>query len=76
MKTKTGEIEREAVAIEVSRECPECHSGEMEGTSGMVLMSYPEQYPHKCNNCGHKQHYSGVQYPYIKHGTKKTNQLV
>ncbi len=66
---ENGIIEREATAIEVSMKCPACSIGEMEIISGMVLGSYPAQYPHKCNNCEYSQHYSGVQYPYIKYQT-------
>lgn len=32
--------------------CDECQIGQMLPT-GVVLTSYPEQYQHKCDKCGH-----------------------
>jgi hypothetical protein len=42
--------------------CDECGQGEMVPT-GIELMSYPAQYPHKCNRCGHGETARGVKYP-------------
>lgn len=61
-----AEVKTKVSAVEVSMECPEC-DGVMEITNGMVFLSNPAQYPHKCTECGYTQHYSGVQYPYIRH---------
>ncbi len=64
-----GEIATKATAVEISMRCPECGKGTMEMAGGSILPIYPAQYPHKCTECGHEQHYSGVQYPYIIHET-------
>ena len=67
IEQEVGEIEREVTSIKVSMKCPECGVGEMEMSGGIVLTTYPAQYPHNCDNCDYSCHYSGVQYPYIKH---------
>lgn len=65
-----GETEAVVTPIRVEKVCPECGKGTMEKCGGMVLTTYPAQYPHQCTKCEHSQHYSGVQYPYIKHRDK------
>ena len=64
---KTSEIETKVTAIQVEKQCPVCSKGTMVISSGIVLTAYPAQYPHVCTECGHSQHYSGIQYPYIKY---------
>lgn len=38
-------------AVGVEYTCDECQAGVMEPT-GVVLASYPPQWPHQCDNCG------------------------
>ena len=41
----------EARMVGVDYTCDDCNTGVMEQT-GVMLMSDPPQWPHKCNNCG------------------------
>lgn len=54
---------REVTAIETieTKTCDRCNKGEMIRT-GIVLLSYPEKYEHKCNNCGMTEAYNST-YP-------------
>lgn len=61
------EIEEEVKTLQVSRICPKCCKGRMMFAGGGVLMTYPAQYPHKCDKCGHDEYYSGTMYPYTKY---------
>lgn len=45
--------------------CDECQIGQMLPTN-MVLTSYPEQYQHVCDKCGHIETYY-KRYPYIEY---------
>ncbi len=36
-----------------ARECPKCQSTDL-SVAPYVLTSYPPQYPHRCNLCGHQ----------------------
>jgi len=54
---------RTVESMQVDERCNQCLHGYMRPT-GIVLISNPPQYPHKCNKCNHTQTY-GVQYPYI-----------
>lgn len=49
--------------------CDECKESNMEYTGNMIF-TYPEQYEHKCNNCGNVKNfnvkYPEVVYTYIK----------
>lgn len=38
----------------VEYRCPECKEGTLHPT-GMVLTSYPAQYPHKCSKCSYME---------------------
>lgn len=62
---KTSIVEKQVLAIQVDRQCESC-DGIMQGCEGVVLMSCPPQYPHKCFKCGQVSHYT-KQYPYIKY---------
>jgi len=46
-----AEEQHEAKVIIVDYICDVCKEGKMIPT-GMVLSSYPPQYPHVCNKCG------------------------
>ena len=53
----------------VDERCPICGNKPNGGwmrPNGIVLMSNPPQYPHKCTSCNYEQTYS-VQYPYYIH---------
>lgn len=47
----------------VDERCPVCKQGFMRPT-GIVLMTNPPQYPHKCQKCDYEQTYP-MSYPYI-----------
>lgn len=49
-----AEIHTPAKVVIVAYQCDKCDEGQMIPT-GVALMSYPAQYPHKCNRCGHEQ---------------------
>lgn len=67
-QTKVAEIKKtKVVTFRVEKICPKCRKGTMKITSGIALLTYPAQYPHKCSNCDYYMHYSGVQYPYIEY---------
>ena len=52
------------VLITVKRQCDQCREGYMEEEdSKITLLTYPPQYPHKCNKCGYIQNYIKA-YPY------------
>jgi len=55
----------EVKTIQVDFKCPKCISGFLRPT-GMVLSTYPPQYPHKCNNpnCDYHERFMEVSYPY------------
>ena len=44
--------------------------GKIESCAGIVLTSYPAQYPHKCSKCGKSRYISGATYPYIDYDQK------
>lgn len=46
-----GERTYEARTVGVDYICDACNTGVMEQT-GVMLMTDPPQWPHKCNNCG------------------------
>lgn len=62
----TMEQRREVKNIIVKQICDECGKGEMK-YQGMVLTSWPAQYPHVCPKCGHTARY-GCIYPKIEYG--------
>lgn len=45
--------------------CDKCGKGQYR-PDGYALMSSPPQYPHECNECGHKATFK-VKYPYIEY---------
>lgn len=45
------ELSKEVRTYEVSYICDVCEKGKMLPT-GVMLASYPPQYPHRCNACG------------------------
>ncbi len=65
-------IRTEVKAYRIERPCEEegC-DGMIESCDGVVLLSYPAQYPHRCTKCGAVHHISGVTYPYIEHKVKE-----
>ena len=47
----------------VDQKCPKCNVGYMR-ENGIVFMTNPQKYQHRCTNCGHEETY-GVRYPYV-----------
>ena len=45
--------------------CDVCNEGKMLPDGDIVLTSYPPQFPHKCDNCGHKENFT-VKYPNVR----------
>jgi len=62
------EEKTELKTIEVNFRCPKCEKGYLKHT-GMVLTSYPAQYPHVCDNkeCDYKETFRGLKYPHIEY---------
>lgn len=58
------EQKREVKTVQVDYKCPECKIGFLRPT-GTIFATNPPQIPHKCNNCGYGQTFTGVSYPYI-----------
>jgi len=58
------ETKSEVKTIQIDYLCPKCEKGFLRPT-GLVLNSYPPQYPHSCNNinCDYKETFN-VCYPY------------
>ena len=59
------EMVAEAKTLVVDMVCDKCGKGRMVPHGNITLTSYPEQYPHKCENCGYTANYD-VRYPYHK----------
>lgn len=59
------EMVAEAKTIIVHMICDECKKGKMMPNGNVVLTTFPTQYLHKCDNCGHTENYN-VKYPYHK----------
>lgn len=60
------EFKEEVKTIQVDYTCDKCGVGKMR-PSGNVLMTYPAQYPHFCNNpekCDGVNTFAGITYPY------------
>lgn len=51
--------------VKIDYECDKCKAGRY-AFSGIVLTSYPPQYPHVCDECDDKKTFN-VKYPYIKY---------
>ena len=49
----------------VEYKCDKCGEGKMIPT-GIVLLTYPGQYEHKCNNCGFIMNFF-AKYPYVEY---------
>lgn len=60
------ETRKEVKIVKVDYECPKCKKGKLRH-DGMVLTSFPPQYPHSCNNpdCDYGETFLGKSYPYI-----------
>lgn len=59
------EMIAEAKTIIVYMICDKCKKGKMMPNGNVVLTTFPEQYPHKCDNCGKVVSYH-IKYPYHK----------
>lgn len=59
------EVAKRVVPLKHYMLCDECRTGQMLPT-GIVLTSFPEQYQHQCDKCGHIEVYN-KQYPYIEY---------
>jgi len=55
----------EVKVLTVEMVCDKCGKGLMKPYGNNVFATYPPQYPHECNNCGHIESYP-FQYPYRK----------
>lgn len=62
------EIREELKTYRVKKICPKCKQGEMKPVENIVLSSYPAQYPHHCDMCGHSEVYRKC-YPSIEYET-------
>jgi len=62
------ETRQEVKTIQVDYKCPKCNTGYLRPT-GIVLCTYPPQYPHKCNNpkCDYGQTFPDARYPYLEY---------
>lgn len=61
----------EVKTFEVDMICEKCNKGHMRPVGNIVLTTYPLQYPHECDNCGHVENYT-KKYPYtIYEGTSE-----
>lgn len=52
-----------ARVVIVENICDKCGNGKMKPHGNSVLATYPPQYPHVCENCGHMENYPFT-YPY------------
>jgi predicted RNA-binding Zn-ribbon protein involved in translation (DUF1610 family) len=60
------ELSKEVRTYEVSYICDVCGKGELRAT-GVMLMSNPPRFPHRCNACGAEKIF-GSKYPQITYG--------
>ena len=62
------EVKKEVKTFEVNYKCDECDDGYMQ-FDGIVLTSYPAQYPHSCDNkdCDATKTFRGESYPKMVH---------
>ena len=60
--------EEEMIPVMERMYCPKCGT-EMEFT-GIVLTSYPAQYPHRCPKCDYRYTTYGEAYPIMKYKPK------
>ena len=60
------ELSNEVRPIQINYVCDECHTGNMLRYGNLRLDSFPPQYPHECNFCGHRQNFSKI-YPIIEY---------
>ncbi len=58
--------EVKAFKVELMCDNPGC-GGVLESCGGMVLATYPAQYPHQCTDCGKTKHIGGKIYPYMEY---------
>ena len=58
-----AEEKHEVKTFEVDMICEKCNIGHMRPVGNIVLTTYPIQYPHECDNCGHTEIYT-KKYPY------------
>lgn len=58
-----AEKETEVRTFNIEYECDKCQSGNMKPT-GQCFTTDPPQFPHVCENCGERQIFTGVSYPY------------
>lgn len=59
------EMVADAKTLIVHMICDKCGKGKMIPHGNIVLTTYPEQYPHQCDNCGYMDNYP-MRYPYHK----------
>ena len=56
----------EVKTVKVELVCGSCNEGTME-RDGVVLMSNPPHYPHRCTECGAEIHVTNIIYPYMEY---------
>lgn len=49
------EVVAETKLLTVHMKCDQCGEGFMVMDGDIFLTTYPTQYPHKCNKCGHRK---------------------
>lgn len=59
------EMVAEVKTLIVHMMCDKCGKGKMMPHGSIILTAYPEQYLHKCENCGYEENYH-MRYPYHK----------
>lgn len=57
-----GEIKTEATVCLINYICDDCNAGKMV-RSGPIMLTDPPKFPHKCENCGHKDSFQ-ASYPF------------
>ena len=60
------EVVADTKVLTVHMKCDECKEGYMVMDGDIVLTTYPAQYPHKCNKCGHRKTFNRM-YPFHKY---------
>ncbi len=70
---RTIRTEVKAYQIDLHCEQADC-DGMMVTCEGMVYMSSPPQYPHKCTKCDTKRYITGITYPCIEQHKEVLNE--
>ena len=63
MATEFNIIESDVKIVKLQCRCPNCHRGFLERYGNQVIVTYPEQFEHRCNKCGFSTDIRGIYYP-------------